>query len=179
MMLRTERLVIRSLEPADGRSFAEMARDGSLKDVGFDEGCGRWIDSWIVEARELTDKDDPTIDYLAYAVQLNGVKAPIGAVGCSYYKDLDKIGITYFIGAQHRRMGYATEAIKAYIQYFFRHYTMAELIATVREENIPSWKVAEAAGFHLSERKMYQDINDAAPEMYRFYSITGADAPAI
>ena len=34
----------------------------------------------------------------------------------SYYEDLQKIGITYFIGAQYRNNGYAAEAAKAYTQ---------------------------------------------------------------
>ena len=49
---------------------------------------------------------------------------------------------------------------------------MKELIATVREENIASWKTIEKASFQLVERKMYQDINDAKEELYRFYAIT-------
>lgn len=45
------------------------------------------------------------------------------------------------------------------------------MIATVREENISSWKVVEKAGFALVERKLYQDINDDKEEMYRFYEM--------
>ena len=38
-----------------------------------------------------------------------------------------------------------------------------------REDNLPSWKTIERAGFSLTERKMYRDINDANEELYRFY----------
>ncbi len=40
----------------------------------------------------------------------------------------------------------------------------------IREDNLPSWKTIERAGFSLTERKMYRDINDANEELYRFYS---------
>lgn len=72
----------------------------------------------------------------------------------------------------YRRNGYAVESIQAYSKYFFVHYQIKELIATVREENIASWKTIEKASFQLVERKMYQDINDAKEKLYRFYEIT-------
>lgn len=147
-----------------------MALDGSLKDIGFDTDCGKWINSWIADAKELTRKDDPTIEYLAYTVQLKSSKTVIGSVGCSYYEDLEKVGVTYFIGAKYRNNGYATEAVKAYIKYFFQHYGINEIIATIREDNISSWKVIEKSGFRLNDRKMYKDLNDEFEEMYRFYS---------
>ena len=175
MLIETDRLLIRDLEPTDEKSFVEMALDGSLKDIGFDTDCNEWMKEWIVEAKELTDKDDPTIEYLAYTIQLKDSEMVIGSVGCSYYEDLDKVGITYFIGAQYRNMGYASEAVKAYIQYFFRHYSIHEIIATIREANISSWKVVEKSEFKLMERKMYKDLNDDFEEMYRFYSTNNGD----
>lgn len=172
MIIETERLILRDLESSDGKIFAEMALDGTLRNIGFDVNCNEWIDRWIVEAKELTAKDDPTIEYLAYAIQLKQSKIVIGSVGCSYYEDLKKVGITYFIGAQYRNRGYASEAAKAYIQYFFQHYNIHEIIATIREENASSWKVIEKTGFHLTERKMYKDLDDDFKELYRFYSMT-------
>ena len=64
--------------------------------------------------------------------------SPVGSVGCSYYEDLGKVGITYFIGADFRNNGYASEAVKAYVCYFFEHYDENEMIATIREDNLPS-----------------------------------------
>lgn len=176
MRIETDRLVIRELESTDEKSFVKMASDGSLKDIGFDTDCNMWMKGWMVEAKELTDKDDPTSEYLAYTIQLKHSAIVVGSVGCSYYDDLDKVGITYFIGANYRNKGYASEAVKAYVQYFFQHYGMQEIIATIREENVSSWKVIEKAGFRLQERKMYQDLNDEEEEMYRFYARTDSSA---
>ena len=117
-MLETDRLMIRNLKSSDGKFFAEMALDGSLKDIGFGTDCYEWMDRWVVEAKELTDKDDPVTEYLAYAIQLKHSETVIGSVGCSYYEDLNKVGITYFIGAKYRNKGYASEAAKAYVQFF-------------------------------------------------------------
>lgn len=46
------------------------------------------------------------------------------------------------------------------------------MIATVREENIPSWKVIEKVGFILIEKRMYKDLNDDEEKLYRFYKNT-------
>lgn len=45
------------------------------------------------------------------------------------------------------------------------------MIATVRDKNTPSWKVIEKAGFILSEKRMYKDLNDSEETLYRFYEI--------
>ena len=44
-----------------------------------------------------------------------------------------------------------SEAVKAYIPYFFEHYNEDEIIATIKADNEPSWKTAERGGFKLLE----------------------------
>lgn len=172
MVIETRRLIIRDVRAEDGRSFAQMAADGSLNDIGFDKDCGSWMAEWTEEAQKLEKRDDPRADYLAYTVTLKTENTVIGSVGCSYYEDLQETGITYFIGAGYRNKGYAAEAVKAYMEYFFDRYPVNKMIATVREENVPSWKVVEKSGFQLTEKKMYQDLNDEEEEMYYFYEIS-------
>ena len=170
MVIETDRLIIRDIVLSDGEVFTHMASDGSLNDIGFDKDCSSWMGDWIIEAQNLASEDNPRKMYLAYVIEDKGTGSPIGAVGCSYYEDLRKVGVTYFVGADFRNNGYASEAIKAYVCYFFEHYDENEIIATIREENLPSWKAIERAGFSLVEKKMYKDINDANEELYRFYS---------
>lgn len=177
MRIETKRLRIREFLPSDEPELLRMAADDSLVDVGFDRDCGAWLGGWIVGARELTQRDDPRADYLAYAVEQIETGMLIGSVGTSFYTDLDQVGITYFIGAQYRGGGYAAEAVRAYVRYFFEHYDEDALIATIREENLPSWKTVENAGFHLTQKRMYRDINDREETYYRFYCLkrtTGA-----
>ena len=171
MRIETERLFIRDVEKDDEIPFIEMAQDGSLCDCGFDKDCNKWMAGWIAEAKALADADNPNLEYLAYTITLKNEGTVVGSVGCSYYEDLQEIGITYFIGNQYRNHGYAVEAVKAYVEYFFNRYNVPKMIATIREENISSWKVIEKAGFTLNEKKMYKDINDVKEELYRFYEI--------
>lgn len=175
MFIETERLIIRSLEVTDEKAYIEMASDGTLQEIFGDcSRCQEWMKDWITEARELDRQDDPHQEYLAYAIIQKDRNMPIGSVGCSYYEDLGQTGITYFIGAKYRGKGYASEAARAYVKYFLGHYDIDRLIATVKTENIASWKTVEKAGFVRKETKMYQDINDAQEELYNFYEIVSS-----
>lgn len=114
MRIETDRLIIRSVERGDEMVYADMAKDGSLLDVGFDINCAEWIGDWIGQALQMDEADNLQNDYIAYTIRLRSNGMIIGAVGCSY----------------------------------------------------------EKVSFQLVERKMYQDINDAKEELYRFYEIT-------
>ena len=171
MRIETERIIIRSIERGDEMVFAEMAKDGSLHDIGFDENCSEWIADWIDEAISLSEKDDPRADYIADVICLKEDGRVIGSVGTSYYEDLDKVGIVYFVGTEFRQKGYVSEAVKAYLDYYFDHYEENEIHANIRDVNVPSWKTAEKAGFVLEEKRMYKDIDDSEEQLYRFYSI--------
>ncbi len=172
MYIETERLIVRSLERGDEKVYAKMAEDGSLDEVGFDVNCAEWMDDWINEAMGLTENDNPRGDYIPCTILDKGTKEIIGNVGCTYYEDTDQIGICYFVGADFRRKGYASEAIKAYTDYFFDHYNENEIIATIKHDNEESYKTAEKSGFKLIETKMYKDIYDDEEELYHFYKMT-------
>jgi RimJ/RimL family protein N-acetyltransferase len=169
MYIETERLIIRSIEFGDEKAYAEMAKDGSLTEIGFDEHFVDWAGEWIDEALKLTQEDNPRADYIPCTILRRTTGEVIGNVGCTYYEDTGKIGICYFVGSAFRRNGYVTEAVKAYVSYFFEHYEENEIIASIKDDNIPSWRTAESAGFKLLETRMYKDIYDEEEELYRFY----------
>ena len=171
MYTESERIIIRSVQYGDEKAFAEMAKDGSLAEIGFDESFSDWAEAWIKEAIDLTEKDDPRADYIPCTIVLKSTGEVIGSVGCTYFEDTDRIGICYFAGAHYRRKGYVKDAVKAYVSYFFDHYDADEIIAVIKDNNIQSWKTAENTGFKLLETRMYKDIGDKKEEMYRFYAM--------
>ena len=138
-------LIIRPLELNDATAFSKMAEDGSLQEIGFSVDCHQWMDNWIKE-------------YLAYTIEEKKTGKVIGSVGCCYYDDLDTVGICYFIGAEYRNHGYATQAADYYVQYYFNNYDLSEIIATIKDSNVASWKVAEKLGFDLIDTRMYRRI---------------------
>ena len=170
MKIETERLIIRSIQTGDETALADMAKDGSLSELGFDENCSQWISDWINEAIDLSVKDDPRVDYICGIICLKDDQKVIGSVGNTYYEDTDRIGICYGIGAKYRQSGYASEAVKAYLEYFFDHYGEDEIIAAISDDNTASRKTAEKAGFQLLDVRMYKDIYDTEERLYRFYA---------
>lgn len=171
MWIETQRLLIRDVLPGDETAFAKMSADGSLHDCGFDGDCAGQVAEWIIEAKDFAARDDPYQDYMAYTITLKAENTVIGSVGCSFYEELQKTGIVYFVGAQYRNNGYAVEAVKAYTKYFSAHYNVKNMIGTVKNENTPSWRVMEKAGFKLVEKRMYKDLYDDAEKLYRFYEL--------
>ena len=169
MRTETERLIIRPIQRGDEIVFTGMAKDGSLLQIGFEDNCCEWIDGWITEAEGLTAKDDPRVNYIPCTVVLKATGEVIGSVGSTYYEDTDEIGLVYFAGADYRGKGYITEAVKAYIPFFFEHYNEPKIKATILDSNTASQRVAEKSGFQLLEKKMYKDIDDEEEELYRFY----------
>lgn len=172
MKIITDRPIIRSLKPEDKSAYVEMASDGSLHDIFGDcRDCEKWMGGWIREALQLDRENNPKKEYLAYAVVDKKDGIVIGSVGCSYYRDMDAVGITYFIGSAYRRKGFASEAAKAYADFFLKTYDIVRIIATARADNPASCKTLERVGFRLLETRQYQDINDNAPHEYCFYEM--------
>lgn len=173
MYIETKRLIIRDLELSDETPYIEMASDGSLHDIFGDySDCQNWMGNWLEESILLAKQDNPHTEYLAYSIIEKATHIVIGSIGCSYYEDLNQIGITYFIGSSYRRKGYASEATSAYTTYFLDHYDIPALIATIRTDNIASCKTIEKAGYVLKKTKQYKDINDSKEVLYHFYEKT-------
>lgn len=172
MRIETDRLIIRSLRTEDEQAYIQMASDGSLTEIFGDcSECRHWMGRWIAESIQLEKENNPGRAYLAYTVERKTDHAVIGSVGSTYYEDLGKIGITYFLGADYRGHSYMTEAVKGYAQYFFRSYNADTLFATARVENRASCRTLENAGFHLLETRLYQDLYDETAQLSNFYEL--------
>lgn len=173
MRIETKRLIIRSLTLEDEQTFIEMASDGSLTEIFGDcSQCDTWMGDWVRESMQLEVQNDPNREYLAFVIEEKSSNRAVGSVGTSYYEDMQKIGITYFIGARFRGQGYAAEAVSGFVKYFFEHYNMDTLIARVKDQNEASCKTLERAGFELYDTRMYQDMYDETEELSNFYKIT-------
>ena len=173
MRFETERLIIRSLTREDEQTFIEMASDGSLTEIFGDcSQCDTWMGDWIRESMQLEVQNNPNCEYLAFVIEEKTGNQVVGSVGTSYYEDIQKIGITYFIGARFRGQGYAAEAVSGFVKCFFKHYDTDTLIARVRVRNKASCKTLERAGFVLYDTEMYQDMYEETPELSNFYEIT-------
>lgn len=172
MILETNRLMIRSIQPIDEKAFIEMASDGSLTEIYGDcNECHKWMGEFIAEAIRLEAEDNPYHEYLAFAIEDKGSHIVVGSVGSSYYEDFKEVGVTYFIGADYRGNGYAAEALQCFVDYLFARYHLKKLVATANVDNIASCKTLEKAGFSVIETKLYQDLYDECENMSNLYEL--------
>lgn len=175
MRIETERLIIRSLALSDEAAFIEMASDGSLNEIFGDcSECRKWMGKWIRESIDLEAENNPYHAYLAFAVVEKASEQSIGSVGTSFYEDMQKVGVTYFIGANYRGHGYMAEAVRAFAAYFFEHYASDTLFAAAAVQNKASCNTLEQAGFVLTDTRMYQDMFDDTAQWSNFYELKRA-----
>jgi len=175
MRIETKRLTIRSLALTDELSFIEMASDGSLMEIFGDcSECHKWMGNWIQESIQLEKENDPNHEYLAFAIEEKSGGQTIGSIGTTYYEDMQRIGITYFIGANFRGHGYMAEAVQAFAEYFFQHYEADSLFATAGVRNKASCKTLEKAGFVVFDTRQYQDLFDEKEGLSNFYELKRA-----
>ena len=128
-------------------------------------------DGWIEENIQLDKEDNPMKESIAYTIVEKESGLAVGSVGCSYYEDEKQVGLVYFVGAEYRGKGYASEAARAYAKYFLEHYEIPLLVVHIRNANKASCKTAEKAGFALIDTRMYQDYGDEAEKLYNFYEM--------
>lgn len=172
MRIETSHLVIRSLTTEDEHAFIEMASDGSLSEIYGDcRECHEWMGEWIRESIELEAVNNPYHEYLAFVIEEKSSSQVIGSVGTSYYEDLKRVGITYFLGADFRSHGYMAEAVCAFAEYFFQNYDADSLFATPNVQNKASCVTLERAGFTLVDTIMYQDMFDETAQLRNFYEL--------
>ena len=172
MLLETKRLTVRSIRPTDEKAFIDMAADGSLWEIYGDcSECHIWMKEFISEAIRLEAEDNPRQEYLAFAIEDKVKHLVVGSVGSTYYEDFMEVGVSYFIGADHRGNGYAAEALKCFIEYLFAKYHLKKLVATADPNNIASCKTLEKVGFSLIKTEMYQDKHDESKCMTNFYEL--------
>ena len=124
---------------------------------------------WIEEAVEYDKRDNP--EMIIWHIQFVSRKTIelLVRLGVHGTMILSKQVLHIFLGKEYRGKGYALESLKAYIEYFFKQYQINKIIATIRDDNINSWKLLEKTDFYLCEKKMWKDYDDSKECMYRFY----------
>ena len=93
----------------------------------------------------------------------------IGSAGISmqYIDDEWKEEIGYHLREDHRHKGFGKEIAIAFRDYFFTHFNKNEVYSYMHEDNIPSYKTAEAMGMSFLHL-----FKDRSGDIYRVYRIT-------
>lgn len=142
---------LRALEPGDADTFFEWNLDSevsrNLYQVHFPqsrESVGRWAHDVSVRG--------PEGDSFFWVIEsLDGeVVGSINAHQCDRRNGTFKYGIA--VKREHWRKGYASEAIRLVIRYYFEELGYQKVNAEVYEFNEPSIRLHEGLGFVLEGR---------------------------
>ena len=151
--LQTERLVLRPFAAGDGPAFYEymadheVARYTSLLPISSEQ-AQELVDN-IVNARAASDAPP-----LAFGIALRGDGTLIG--NCRLKRDRDDpgqadIAYFYFLSRHHWGRGYATETVRARIDYGFVTLGLRRIYGLCVPENVASRRVMEKAGMQAEE----------------------------
>ena len=149
--LQTERLVLRPFAAGDGPAFheymsdPEVVRYTSLPPISLKQ-AQEMIDN-IVGAQAASD-----VLPLAFGIALRADGLLIG--NCRLKRDRDdpdQADIAYFLNRRYWARGYATEAVRALINYGFGPLGLRRIYGLCVPENVASRRVMEKAGIKAEE----------------------------
>jgi len=140
MILETERLYLREMSQSDFDSLCKILRDEETMyayNGAFDGSMVQeWLDKQLARYREY--------GFGLWAVCLKETDEMIGQCGLTVQDWLGKemLEVGYLFRRAYWHKGYATEAAKACKEYAFAKLGADEVCSIIRDNNIPSQKVA-------------------------------------
>lgn len=139
-MIKTERLIIRRFEQSD---YMDLYDYLSLPEIYAYEP-GEPID--MVTAKDMATQRAQGNEF--FAVELSETKKMIGHI---YFKQIEPLEwmtweIGYIFNPSYQRKGFATEAVKAIVEYAFSNWNSHRIIAHCNPKNEASWKLLDKIG---------------------------------
>ena len=159
MILETERLYLREMEPSDLDSLCKILQDaetmyayeGEFSDVEVQERLDRQISRYHQYGFGL------------WAVVLKETGKMIGQCGLTMqpWKDQELLEVGYLFQRQYWHNGYATEAAKACKKYAFEVLNEDEVCSIIRDTNVASQNVAVRNGMMMADTwtKHYRGVD--------------------
>jgi [ribosomal protein S5]-alanine N-acetyltransferase len=155
-ILETPRLFLRTMSLDDLDFLAEMYADPEVmryypKTLDRDE-AQTWIEKNLQRYRDY--------GYGLWIVTHRATGQPLGRVG-PIPQEIDgqlHVEVGYMIHRPYWRQGYAREAAAACHEHLFRTLNVAEIIALVRPENLPSQATARSLGMRSQRQTMHYGL---------------------
>ena len=150
--LVTERLVLRRSRPEDAEPISAYRSDPNVNRYqGWDRTDPEGIRAEIVEMESRAPGGAG--GWVQFTVEERDRGRLVGDVGISAVDSEPSVAkIGYTIAPAFQGRGYATEAVRALVDYAFETLGAERIRAFAAAENIPSLRVAENAGLSLVER---------------------------
>ena len=158
-IIETPRLLLRKMTPADRPDLCMILQD---KEVMYayngpfsDEEVNGWLERQTGRYREW--------GYGLWAVVLKQTGEMIGQCGVTrqLWNGEEMLEVGYLFRHSHWHQGYATEAARACMEYAFNVLGASEVCSIIRDNNIPSQRVALRNGMRKAEGVMVKHYRGA------------------
>jgi RimJ/RimL family protein N-acetyltransferase len=157
-VLETERLVLRAPRLADAKSIAALANDRRIAEmtVRMPHPYG------VADAEAFLAAVNGSAREIAFLIALPN-DTPIGVCSVMRLGDAPEVG--YWLGVPFWGKGFATEAVRALIDFAFGELELDALAAGARVSNPASRRVLEKCGFQWTGVGLYRvrAIGGSAP----------------
>jgi RimJ/RimL family protein N-acetyltransferase len=156
-VLATERLVLRAPRRSDVKAIATLVNDRRIA-----ANTARIPHPYAIEnAEQFIAAVNKREGEACFVITLDG--APIGVCSVDPREDGPELG--YWLGVPYWGRGFATEAVRALIDYAFGDLEHETLISGARVNNPASRRVLEKCGFQWTGVRLsrIRAINSAAP----------------
>lgn len=168
--LKTKRLILRPFTTDDAELAAYNSNCPTVAVAMSDMVMKGTVEAtnWINWLNDMANKEEP---WEVLAIELKDVCKCIGLVGVVPQQKIQgEVEILFSIADEYQNNGYATEASRAIIEWFFSTRDNTYLCAIVKLTNIPSQKVIEKLGFQFIEERQIE--YDYKPTMFKYYRLT-------
>jgi len=158
--IQTERLLLRRSTPEDAATISAYRSDPN---VNRQQGWERTdLEGVLADIVEMSGRSPGQPGgWVQFTVEERGGGRIVGDVGLSLAEsEPDVIKVGYTIDPAFQGHGYATEAIRALVEYAFDTLGARVVRAHASAENAPSIRVAEKVGMHLVERVEYREAGE-------------------
>jgi RimJ/RimL family protein N-acetyltransferase len=148
--LTTPRLRLRRSRPDDAETISTYRSD---PDVRRNQGWARTDAAWIQsEIEQMATRAPGDPGWVQFSVEERDSGRLVGDVGiCPVDGEPGVIKLGYTMYPAFQGLGYATEAVRALVDYAFGRLGADVVRAYASAENVPSIRVAEKAGMRLVE----------------------------
>ena len=158
--IETERLLLRRSRPEDAATISAYRSDPNVnRQQGWDRTDLEGVLADIVEMSGRSPGEPG--GWVQFTVEERGGGRIVGDVGLSVADgEPGVIKVGYTIDPAFQGNGYATEAIRALVEYAFETLGAELVRAHASAENAPSIRVAEKVGMRLVERVEHREADE-------------------
>lgn len=149
-VLQTQRLTLRKPVMADAIAVTDLANDRRIA-----ENTRRLPHPYSQDDAEqfVGSLQDEAATDAVFLIELD--YRPIGMVGIDW-REPDAPELGYWLGVEHWGRGFATEAVRAAIDYTFEEFAIDQLIAGARVANPASRNILEKCGFQWTGVQLHR-----------------------